>query len=580
VSLVTQLQHQHLRSRPYPQRWRPPRRRRVRLKPQRRLIAVLLGIVAMSLAAVAAWVLAGGNLVGLPAPLSEWLPPTTPIDAGDEGTAPVQVASTPSGAEVRIDGIRRGQTPAVLGLSPGTHELILRHPNAIGTVRSIDVPAEGTDLTVSLWRRQPDILPLRPVYPGASLVDARFVADGTVALSVSLPGESSAAQPQSARELWQLDPVTGSLARLTLSDPAAARAPLVALAPDGQQVAYLIQGSAGAPASLWPATGGAPVRDAASRPATVWLTTRDNGVPPRKLFGLPHTLGASATDTEQLVDLVWTPDSAHLVAITRVAGNPARSRVFLIDAAGTPETSDPSAALELLLLPAEIVPASASADPTGRWLTFLAHSTTTSSAANGLTLCALELRPNGQFRDLADLGSDERRPTTAPVAWTPTIGGYPTSQLAFVKPVPSASPSSGGLFDLFGALRTSAPASGLFVLDLDASGVQATQPRRLGKLTGVVAPVWREDGTLLSFVRQNDGALALRAIDSDGAVDEPGAPLPVGAIQGAGVAARWDTAHGRVLLLSRPATTNANAASGAPLQAWLVSYIAAPQMTP
>ena len=124
-------------------------------------------------------ILAGGKQVGLPAPLSDWLPPTTPIDTGVEGNALVHLESTPSGAEVRIDGIRRGQRPAVLGLSPGSHALTLRHPNAISAVRSIDVPAEGTDLTVSLWRRQPDILPLRPVYPGASLVDARFVADGT-----------------------------------------------------------------------------------------------------------------------------------------------------------------------------------------------------------------------------------------------------------------------------------------------------------------------------------------------------------------------------------------------------------------
>ena len=129
----------------------------------------------------------------------------------------------------------------------------------------------------------------------------------------------------------------------------------------------------------------------------------------RKLFELPHTLGTPATDTEQLVDLVWTPDNAHLVAITRLADKPARSRVFLIDAADAPETSDPSAAFELLLLPAEIVPASASPDLTGRWLAFLAHSTTTSSAANGLTLCVLELRPSGHFRDLGDPASPHLR---------------------------------------------------------------------------------------------------------------------------------------------------------------------------
>ena len=122
-----------------------------------------------------------------------------------------------------------------------------------------------------------------------------------------------------------------------------------------------------------------------------------------------------------------------------------------------------------MLLPAEIVPASASPDPTGRWLTFLARSTTTSSAANGLTLCVLELRPSGQFRDLADLGSDQRRPTTAPVAWTPTRGDPPTSQLAFVKPIPGATPNAGGLFDLFGTLRPSTPASALFVVDVNAA---------------------------------------------------------------------------------------------------------------
>ena len=214
MSLVTQLQRRPFHSRPHPQRWRPPRRRRARSKTPRWLIVVLLGMVAMSVAAVTAWILAGGDLLGLPAPLSDWLPPTTPIDAGTSGSAPVDVESTPSGAEVRIDGIRRGQTPIVLGVAPGSHVLTLRHPEAMESVRSIDVPADGTALAISLWRRRPEILPLRPVYPGASLVDARFVADGTVALTVSLPGGSSAAQPPSARELWQLDPVTGSLARL------------------------------------------------------------------------------------------------------------------------------------------------------------------------------------------------------------------------------------------------------------------------------------------------------------------------------------------------------------------------------
>jgi hypothetical protein len=342
-------------------------------------------------------------------------------------------------------------------------------------------------------------------------------------------------------------------------------------------VAYLVPSSAGVSASLWPATTITRSRETASRPPAVWLTTRDSSAPPRKLFELPRAAGSSGTATERLVDLVWTPDSAHLAAITRLDGNPARSRVFLIDIAISGESADSPAEPELLLLPAETLPASASPDPTGRWLAFLAHSTTTSSAANGLTLCVLELRPGGDFRDVADLGSDQRRPTTAPVAWGPPGA---TSQLAFVKPVPGPSLSGGGFFDLFGALRAPAPASGLFVSDLDAASVQASQPQRLGKLTGVVAPVWRQDGTLLSFIRQNDGALALRTIIPGSATDDPGTPLPIGAIQGTGLAARWDTAHGRVLLLSRPTTTTSSTAGVAPLQAWLVSYTAAPQVTP
>jgi hypothetical protein len=45
------------------------------------------------------------------------------------------------------------------------------------------------------------------------------------------------------------------------------------------------------------------------------------------------------------------------------------------------------------------------------------------------------------------------------------------------------------------------------------------------------------------------------------------------------LAPRWDTEHGRALLLTRQASTNNNAGM-APLQGSLVSYLAAPQVTP
>jgi hypothetical protein len=455
----------------------------------------------------------------------------------------------------------------------------LRHPDAVETVRHIDLPAEGTAIAISLWRRRPDILPLRPVYPGADLVDASFLSDGRLALTASMPARSSSADLTAARELWRLDPATGSLTRLVLTGAAEQGSPLLALAPDGRQVAYLVQGSAAVSATLWPAAPAVATGEATSRQAAVWLTAVDGRTPPRRIFELPRGVAASAADPEHLTDLVWTPDSSYLVAITRLDGTPARSHVFLIDATAAPDLADASSASELLLLPAEIVPASLSPDPSGRWLAFVARAATASNSGNALTLCVLELRAGGAFRDLADLGSDQRRPTTAPVAWATPRADRETSRLVFVKPVPGAATNGTGFFDLFGTLRPPEPTSGLFVVDLDASGIKAGQPRRFGTLTGVAGPVWRQDGTLLSFARDNDGTLALQSIDAAGAAHAPGAPLPEAAVQGSGLAARWDIEHGRALLLSGSTTTSSNAGSVTPLQAWLVSYLASTEVT-
>ena len=50
---------------------------------------------------------------------------------------------------------------------------------------------------------------------------------------------------------------------------------------------------------------------------------------------------------EQVTDLVWTPDGASLVAITRQSGPPARARITLVPIAGAPR-ADP---VDLALLP-------------------------------------------------------------------------------------------------------------------------------------------------------------------------------------------------------------------------------------
>jgi hypothetical protein len=187
----------------------------------------------------------------------------------------------------------------------------------------------------------------------------------------------------------------------------------------------------------------------------------------------------------------------------------------------------------------------------------------------------IELAPDGGLRDLADLGTLGGAPSTAPFAWAPTSSGA-QPRLLFVGPAPSSSSGTGGLFGIFSTLRPTAPPSGLFQVDIEAQRLEETQPRRLGSLNNVVGPVWKSDRSLFGFTGQNEGRLTLLAIDpTSGTAQDTGARLPAGAGQGAGLAAGWDAAHGRALLLSRSNTSSigsSNTSTRPPLQAWLVSF--------
>ena len=568
-------------TRPRTVRWRAAPDRQRRRSRTRWLTALVLGLAGVIVAGGLAWILSDGELSNLTESVSTGLSFAEPADSDLAPRAAVRVDSSPPGAEVRIDGIRRGRTPLSIALPPGSHAVTLRHQDALDVELSLDVPTDGLSVTVPLWRRRPDSLPLRPVYPGSDLVDARVLPSGQVALTVNLPGQAGTAPPVSDRELWRLEPATGGLARLALTNPTPPHTPVVALAPDGARVAYVVPGSAATSSSLWPTSATAPASSGADSSPSVWVGSVDGTTPAQKVFELPHAAGTGTSDAEQLVDLVWTPDGERLVAMSRSAGNPIRARLFVIDvpwARGA--AGPPPAPAELVVLPAEMVPGSAAPDPSGRWLAFLAH-TTASSGRDQLTLCAIELRAGGGFRDLADLGTGQRLPAAAPVAWGPAGADTAVTRLAFVAPVPGDSSSGAGLLDLFSALRPSAPPTGLFLADLDAAGLAAAQPRRLGTIAGVAAPVWRDDHTLLGFVRQADGALALRTIDAaTGAVRDPGAQLPTGVGQGTGLATHWDSERGRLLLLSHPATSAAPAAGAGSLQAWLVSFTSPSPVNP
>ncbi len=547
-----------------PGRW--PTRRRASPGRIEHVRIVLPALCAIGIAALAGWMLAGGGLPSTEAVFGQ----PNPAALGSSGSAAVHLDSAPSGAAVRIDGATRGKTPLDTWLSPGQHTLNLQHADALDDDQRLVVSETGAHLDVALWRRKPDVVPLRPVYPGASLVDARFLDDGQVALLVNLRAQPGA--PNASRELWQLDPTTGQFSRVTVPGVNGPISTMV-LAPDGEQVAYVTPGSSSAvTASRWPINGTTPAApQKESQPESVWVAPLDGTEPRRRIFELPSAgVPVVSGSPERIVDVVWTPDGSRLIAITRQTGPPARSRVFLLNVAAAGEADTQSGTVELVLLPAEVLPGSAVPNPNGRWLALVTHAAPAPGGNDVLNLCIQELQPGGTFRDLADLGAAARPPGAAPIAWAPGTDERP-DRLVFVAPAPAAATGGGGFFGVFGALRASAPPSGLFVANLEASGLQAVQPHRLGSSINTVGPVWRSEGVLYGLARQDDGTLALHSIDpTTGAVRDLGVRLPAGTGQGTGLAARWDVNHGSALLLSHPSNGAGDSAS---LQAWLVSFV-------
>jgi len=313
-------------------------------------------------------------------------------------------------------------------LSPGQHSLSLEHPDALEDDRTIHIAEDGAVVDVALWRRHPDVVPLRVVYPGASLVDARFLDDGQVALLVGLPAQPGALT--ASRELWRLDPATGQLARVSVPDLDAPASTLV-LAPSGEQVAYVTQGSAAAvTTSLWPVNGNRPAEaQQGNHPKAVWVASLDGSLPPRRIFELPSASGpAQSSVPERITGVAWTPEGSRLVVTTRQAGPPIRSRIVLLDVVARNDADIEPDPAELVLLPAEVIPGSALPDPGGHWLALVTHAAVAPGGGNDLlNLCLLELQPGGVFHDLADLGSAARAPSAAPICLDSRRGHGPRS---------------------------------------------------------------------------------------------------------------------------------------------------------
>ena len=559
---------------------RPRRARDLRPAPPRRRLAGghfervragLPALCAIGIAAALGWMVAGGTLPSIEMPFGR---PDPAMVAGSRGT-PVHVDSSPAGAQVRIDGKGFGETPLDTRLSPGRHTLSLQHPDALDDDQILQVADTGAGVDVGLWRRRPDVVPLRPVYPGAPLLDARFLDDGQIALLVGIPSQVHG--PYTGRELWRLDPATGHLSRVDMPETEMS-VPRMVLSPDGDQVAYVTPSSSPSVTVTGWTTGssGATPGSQQSDAESVWLAPLDGSQQPRRIFELPSSSPLATVRPEHAVDLVWTPDGTRLVVISRQTGPPVRARVFLLDVGSGVDGNSHPAATELVLLPAEVVPDSAVPDPRGRWLALVTRAAVAPGGNNLLNLCVLELQPAGMFRNVADLGPGGSPPVSAPVAWPPAAEPDARDRLIFVGSAPAASLGAGP-FGIFGALRPSAPPSGMFMADLEASGLQGSQPRRLGATINNFGLVWRFETTLYGFARQDDGSLTLHSIDpTSGAVHDLGVRLLAGAAQsGAGLSVRWDTRHGYALLLAHAPVGAAAEASGdgGPLQAWLVSFV-------
>jgi len=294
------------------------------------------------------------------------------MQVGDQNLdAELQVSSVPIGASIEVDGRAYGRTPATIRLPAGERRVTLRLDSHADTTYRIQARRnETTTLDAELWLQTPRIQRLRPTLPGATIADARFLADGRVTFMLALPGDE--------RQLWLLgaDDLPHRLG------PSEGRGALAA-SPDGQRVAYLARSER---------TDG--------RLDELGLVAPD-GVSTERRYQLPGT-------GERLIDLSWAPDGERLLLVgheQRTDGS-VRSQLRVAGA----QEDEPRL---LLSFPGEVIPSSYTWRPDGVQLAFLTRSDRL------IALCLLDVR-TGEFRYLADLSKDDSPPLpVAPVAWSP-----------------------------------------------------------------------------------------------------------------------------------------------------------------
>ena len=354
------------------------------------VLRVRLGVVVACTAILVCAGLLTGLLIALrlnllPISLGDQLEDVLPVwrPLHDTPTVPVQVTSSPAGAQILLGNRELGSTPAAVGVSTG-QILTVRREGFLDAITRVS----GPTLELPLWRSEPEVQLVRPPVPGAVIRSADFLPDGRVALAIEVP-------PTGQREPWAYDPDTAHLLRLGNAPAPGALPSAVAIAPDGIHTAAImhLDGLDGAAADQ---------------------LTLDGPEGPRQPL---RTLNGG----ERLLDVSWSPntDGVLLVSQRQVTGG----THFLIRWVGTDGGSR-----DLADLPGEPVAGSWVWSPDGHAVAFLVH--TSVSALVALDMATAELRYLDDLRTDGLPGSG----AVAPATWEPSgslLYAAPTSGSGF-----------------------------------------------------------------------------------------------------------------------------------------------------
>jgi len=408
----------------------------------------------------------------------------------------IRLVGVPSDVTVAVDGQPLAQASPVPSLPAGEHVVAFHGERVVDASYDVVVhPDATTTLAPDLWLRHPRIAPLRPTYPGSSIVGASFLADGRIALVEALP-------PGNDDQLWLVDP-NGAPRRVGPADQSHA----IALAPDGRRVAYLVQGNT--------ATTRRMGLD------EVWIAGSGGG-DERRSFALPPD-----DPGESLVDLSWAPDGQHLLIASRVADRSGGrwSRLRWLDLAN-------GEARELATFPGDVVFGSYTWSPVGDRVAFMTRVGQTSA------LCALDIAST-TFQDVAELGGGAAASFPfAPVAWSDD------GQRLIYSARSATSASSGWLF---GAQPS---------IGLDAVDFPRPISRRLGSDLGQFPAVRADGAVVLVDHPRSDAPYVVRQLEPKGQSRDL---FSVAATPSSAFAVLWDLAHDQAILATRAANSTGSA---------------------